>query len=553
MLFFLEGRFGERTISSGRPPVDVGAPPEVDVWIGEVLAAEASEDDAPLVTVRLTPLHADPIVQRFDAQVLRRRLRLSDGEPWRLELRGGSQGEVQAEDALTVRGIDGGMLVQLDAGQDPLLAGLFASDASVVVEQARQVVLWGSVPKGELRLDGLTGSDGAVVVPLEPAQVSAEELDRGVSMLERALGSNDDVAAAPSELELARERIAALESEVEQLDRALTRSQDLRIERERAYVDFQRSLAGIQDPVSLEAQVRALMGLPPESPTTPETSEGDTVAAEAEDPAVIAAREASAARVRSLNVLLRSEGVWSLDLLEAGELQRVVDSDSEEVDSPGGVEERRVVGTGPVVFRQLDDRGRLAGGIAADSMRLVGSRSGRSLAIVLTDGAFLEGGQRLPFSGGEHRIELRHVDPEPFMDALPELFMPEDLERRVDDGTWSVPLLQTELNALLESEIHGERYRVAWLGGVVDGVLRDVQLEVRDEAGRTERRIFADALRLVLDGTSLELHLNNGSTIRGDEKAPFLDGRMRIVVPRVSVERWTAADLPLATTNLVER
>ncbi|MHC4262722.1 MAG: hypothetical protein ACYSWX_09390, partial [Planctomycetota bacterium] len=97
------------------------------------------------------------------------------------------------------------------------------------------------------------------------------------------------------------------------------------------------------------------------------------------------------------------------------------------------------------------------------------------------------------------------------------------------------------------------RYRGAWLGGVVDGVLRDVQLEGRDEAGRTERRIFADALRLVLDGTSLELHLNNGSTIRGDEKAPFLDGRMRIVVPRVSVERWTAADLPLATTNLVER
>ena len=71
------------------------------------------------------------------------------------------------------------------------------------------------------------------------------------------------------------------------------------------------------------------------------------------------------------------------------------------------------------------------------------------------------------------------------------------------------------------------------------------------DAPRLLRRISLDLLgrlpdemELDLSGETLVLRLFDGTTMRGGEKAPFLDGTMRIVVPRVDAATWSAAALP---------
>jgi hypothetical protein len=245
---------------------------------------------------------------------------------------------------------------------------------------------------------------------------------------------------------------------------------------------------------------------------------------------------ARAARTRAeelgqkLGVLMRLEGVRGLDLMDAGTLQ-----------PPPPAEPR---GIGPVVFRCLDERGRLTGSLSAARLRLEGSLAAHTLTLVLEDGFESRGGERTPFLDGARRIPLTEVDPEPWMRECPELFDPADRVRPNDDGLWSLGDVRRELNRLLALDTHLGWYRLHSLGGVLGRELVDVQLEELESSGRLARRLFADRLALVLEDASVVLELADGASVRGGEKTPFRDGRHRIVLPGVPLDAWRAAHRP---------
>ena len=239
---------------------------------------------------------------------------------------------------------------------------------------------------------------------------------------------------------------------------------------------------------------------------------------------------------RSLRTLLAVEAVEGLDLIDAGQL------------GEGWI--------GPVLFRLVDARGRLAGSLYGERLRLEGSRTGRSLTIVLEDGYESHRGVRVPFDqgadepvglrdrGGERRITLPRVDPMPWIDAMPELFGGAELGVGPDDGRWDVERVRRDLNALCaEDAAHGYP-RFKEIAGVRDGVLRDVHIETLDADGRITRRLFADRVQLKSAWRGVEILCEDGVHVRGDKKAAFLDGRYRIFLPRADRERWERAGLP---------
>lgn len=235
---------------------------------------------------------------------------------------------------------------------------------------------------------------------------------------------------------------------------------------------------------------------------------------------------------QSLRSLLISEGIRNIDFLEVG---RPLPADGR-------------AGTGPVVGRLLDDRGRMVGMIQADRLRLEPSRSGRTITIILEDGYESRQGVKRPFENGERRLFLGAVDPEPWIEALPDLMDDASLAPMIDDGLWDVATVRTRMARLLaaSSNAGGAAWRLAGLGGIREGELRDVQFaEIDSVTGEVSRRLFADAgrIRAHKDG-GIEISLTDGTVRRGDRAAPFLDGRFRLVLPYADVTDWRAAELP---------
>ena len=250
------------------------------------------------------------------------------------------------------------------------------------------------------------------------------------------------------------------------------------------------------------------------------------------DPKVAAAEAARTQLRNRFNALLLVSDVRGLDVLELGDPLPPVEE--------GGLG----VGRGPVVVRLLDGAGRLRGRISAASLTLEGSQSGHSLALVFRDGSRRESGVETFFAGGEYRLTFRYVDPEPFAVEFPELFDPERWAQPVDDGRWSLPNVRRQLNVLLSEDLDGQRFRLEWMGGVVDDVLRDVELSEAGPDGQVRRRLFADRLTLSRQSGWIVLLLEDGVSFQGEVQAPFLDGQLRLVLPRADLSTWEAAGLP---------
>lgn len=261
----------------------------------------------------------------------------------------------------------------------------------------------------------------------------------------------------------------------------------------------------------------------------------------ADDAELAEARARAAERLRSLRSLLVIEEIYGLDLLEIG------------FPSEGA--------TGPVVFRTLDGRGRPAGSLYAERLRLEGSRAARTVTIVLEDGYELRGGEKFVFDGatdangkdGVRRIPLVHVEPTPWLESVPELFGPKAAHEPDDDGLFDLRLVRETLNRLLAEDAASGYYFLDDFAGTVDGTFRKVSLKRLDRDGKLERMLFADRMRVEPQGESVCLVLEDGAQIRGDEKAPFLDGRYRIFLPRAKLELWRAAGVPgLAVAPLAD-
>lgn len=325
-------------------------------------------------------------------------------------------------------------------------------------------------------------------------------------------------------------RIAVLEDLLAQKDALL-------FSREMELLRFQGTLAGIKGAPDSDLAIQA-RGVTVDGNTaggnTAEGDKGTEPAKPAPDHAQVRAEEMRA----TLQGLLEADGVHNYQILTLGRLE----------DGHAG----------PVVVRLVDARGRPAGLMAAERLRLEASRAGYTVTILLEEGYEEHGGVSLPFDGaagvatrgrkprgGVRRVTLPGVNPAPWIEALPELFGAEAQGGPPDDGLWDLIAVRQEFNRLLAADPSVGRWRFAGLGGLVAGVLRDVQLVELDGAGRPLRRLFADALSLEkgVDG-GLRIELTDGVQMVGGARTPFLEGRFRLILPRAEPKAWEAAGLP---------
>lgn len=367
---------------------------------------------------------------------------------------------------------------------------------------------------------------------LEPNETAGTP-DAGADSSQRVSELERELAGARAELEGARDGArdgdcAELAAEVASLRGELAAHEAQRVARElewQRYMDTLRSLDLSVLPGGFEAQPPPEQGPPAAPATAPEVD-------------VELARRSEAIE-RSLRALLAIEGVRGIDLFEAGTLH----------DEPGGG------WIGPVVFRKLDERGRLAGSLCAERLRLEASRAARTLTVVLEDGFESRDGERLEFpldAGdalamspiGVRRFVLADLDPLPWVQAAPELFSAREVDQPLDDGRWNLEYVRLTLNQLLREDAGQGYWRVKSLAGVHGSLLREVHLENFDAQGKLERRAFADRMFIEAQERGVLLQLEQGSIERGDERAPFLDGRFRLFLPRADLDAWRKAEIP---------
>lgn len=341
--------------------------------------------------------------------------------------------------------------------------------------------------------------------------------------------SADEVAQLRATLTAEREAAALREREllleIVNLKRELGRRANRQQARELEWLEFTRAISSLEVPTT---------PTPPDFVREEVTVDLATeVVKDIETAAEARAVARAAELMRDLNSLLIAEQVLALDVLEVG---RVHDG-----------------WTGPVVVRLLDDRGRPTGSLAADRLRLELSRSGRSVTLVFENGHERHRGLAVPFGtptepgsdrGGLRRIYLPGVDPEPWIERMPELVDTNALVDTPDDGLWNPIELRLVLDQLLRADTSSGHWRQAEVGGVVGGVLQDVQLLELDQDGRELRRLFADSMRIIVRGRGVELRLEDGVQVRKARTAPFLDGVYRLYLPRAKADRWRAAGLP---------
>jgi hypothetical protein len=325
------------------------------------------------------------------------------------------------------------------------------------------------------------------------------------------------------------DELQALRARITELELLLAKERQRSIDREQEWVGFLRAMSQLP----LE-QVPARPGFLADAIIERIPLEGDGA-----EPDVSPAADSQTKRRRQLmlelNALLVSEQVLSMDVLEVGRIYEGW--------------------CGPVVVRLLDERGRPVGLLAAERLRLEVSRAGFGVTLVFEEGYERHAGVKIPFgpveAGGDERTGMRRIhlpdlNPEPWVEAVPELISAQDLLGSQDDGMWDLRALRRRLDGLLRAAgpVLGG-WRLVDLGGVVDEQLLDVQLLERDGEGREVRRIFAD--RLVIEsepGGGMSLELEGGIQIRHGRRAPFLGGHYRIFLPEANVGVWRAEKLP---------
>tara|TARA_R110002126_G_scaffold86474_18_gene208799 strand:- start:5477 stop:6694 length:1218 start_codon:yes stop_codon:yes gene_type:complete len=313
--------------------------------------------------------------------------------------------------------------------------------------------------------------------------------------------------------------VARLETTNNDLRRMMAEMEDRRLTREQRWLEYTNLVAELPIP-----DVPERPGFFPVF--EPEVQAVNTTSV---DP-----RQQRADRIlMDLRAFLTVEHVGALDLLEIG------------LPEEGW--------TGPVVVRLIDNRGRPSGMLAADRLHLECSRAGHSVTLVFQNGYEMRDGLKVPFGrtagptaerGGVRRVPLFGIDPEPWLEALPELFDPSEIDVIQDDGRWDLGAVRAQLNQLLASDNTTGHWRLAAMGGVSRDVLTDVQLVELGQDDAVVRRIFADDLTLQPHGTGVSLVCTDGVQMRGSTSTPFLEGRYTLYLPQADVQEWRLAGLP---------
>lgn len=338
-----------------------------------------------------------------------------------------------------------------------------------------------------------------------------------------------------------RARLSTLTERVSVLQGELADERAARVQREQDWLQFQRGIGELSRGTGVQL---------PEFRSTQAKDEPPAPAA-APDPALAERAAHGHKLITKLRALFSSDEIAGLDLLEAGEY--------------------RDGALGPVVLRMLDVDGRPYGTLCAERLRLEASVSARTLTLVLEQGYERRGEQRFPFADpsmpapppieqaagsddrsvrhGTRRIALPEVDPTPWIASLPELFGPSAKSALKDDGKHDLTAIRVALNQLLREDAAGGWWRLAGLEGVQQDVLREVVLDGFNREGKQERRLFADRLTVLEQSRGVELLLEGGAQVRGDEKVPFLEDRYRIFLPQAEASAWVKAGVPVVRAS----
>jgi hypothetical protein len=204
---FVSVRFAERLGDRGPSTPPTVADPDQTLlgFSGELAAADGGR-----ILLRLTPMHAEPSVQAFDAAAIRRRLSLGSGEPWRLRI--AWQPAVKTEAAalppelalnsLSIADERGVALAVLasDRGaprpgtRDPLATLLGPPSAPLTPGHEVDVFLWGRAPESGARIEGLAPPDAttgsAAAIALAPQAIRRAELGGSLARLDSPLAGN---------------------------------------------------------------------------------------------------------------------------------------------------------------------------------------------------------------------------------------------------------------------------------------------------------------------------------------------------------------------------
>ena len=351
-----------------------------------------------------------------------------------------------------------------------------------------------------------------LVVPV----VSAVSLALTVSWATQTSQSTEDPqpAAVPAavqaqltqallDLERAHERIDELEMEL-----ALVQAQ--RFAEQQTFQDWLQFVSTIKPDLAPLVLPGGLVASGSEPAAEPEPIP--------KDPALVRGEE----MLISLRNLFKTEGLFAYDLLTAG---RVHD---------GAV--------GPVVFRLLDDRGRLAGSISAQRLRLEAGRAGQTVTMVLESCEERRAGMVSAFA--EMRLPFVRVDPAQWIAKLPELFRADDLGKTLVESKWDKEALRARLNGLLKLDAAAGYLQLKALDGVSGEHLIGVDLSEMDAAGRLSRHLFADSLRIAFLDRGVVLEMFGCVSMRGGVKTPFPGGTHRVYLPTADQTEWRAAQLP---------
>lgn len=310
-----------------------------------------------------------------------------------------------------------------------------------------------------------------------------------------------------------RDEVDELKQRVATLEEQLSWSEDFRFKQEQEFLLWQEVISSM-DPQGVLQKAGILGGDSPSEVVLAEPS--------APDPATVRAEEIS---LRLRNLML-SEGVHELDLLEIGRLEQHA--------------------VGPVVFRMLDDRGRLVGVLSGRTMHFEASVTARTVTLILGDGAEIHGGVRAPFE--ERRFPFSFVDPWPWIEAFPELFPGFDAGQAtpsgVDEGEYDLGILRSNLNQLLRVDSANGYFGVKHIDGVKADQLRGLHLVEYSSRGVVIKHIFADRATFSLGDRGVSILLEDGASMRGDAKIAFLRGRFRIFLPNAKHAEWKAAGIP---------
>ncbi len=518
---FLSGR------KAGRPAGERSVGPPLGVEGPETLAGFTASEAG--VHLRLSPLYPAPFENDVQRRAVEARLGRT-GELWRLEILVDDEaaaeflsGELRVADGRGTALRPPSALSGESSVLDPLQALLSTRPAQPSAGRPLIRVLFGRRPGAESRLEA-----GGHAVQLSPTTLRTQDLPRPwVVIAERdappADGASSESAAGrvfaamPVAKDADGARLDPRELELAELRALLERERRRRQERELEWHEFNKSLFAL-----------GVDGIVPAFPVADDyrPQEPADAPVDAFDEELARQRTARAVRLEelrlSLRALMKIEEVRGFDVLELGELGEDF--------------------VGPVVFRILDDRGRLAGSLSAARLHFEAARAARVVTFVFEDGSEARGGTRTPFE--TRRFPVPYVDPLPWLEALPELFSTADLVGPEDDGLWRVEDVRLELNRLLALDTSLGWYRLRTLGGVSGAELVEVQLEALDADGRIEKRLFADRMSIRREAPGIRLVLEEGAIVRGDEKTAFLQGRYEIYLARVDAEAWEKARLP---------